>query len=244
MSQMHTEGRGGGSDEVPISNLPPGVREARWLKRSAGLVQPDIVYLELEGHQGELQAVVWKTYAARPWLERQTFGRWFTRREAHVMSRLAAVRGCPPCLGRPHPWTLAMEACPGEKPPRRPDVAERVGKVVEELHAHGVTHGDIHRRNILWDPRNHQVWLVDYTQSLLHPRVPIPLVRRVTGYVFRQAVHIDRVRLAELKRRWAGRGQLNEEERELLDQPPWYLRWGRGFRKGVYKRLRDRLKGR
>lgn len=225
------------NDPLPIRDAPDGTVAAQCLKRADGPFQPDVVRFDLDGGD----AVIWKTYAARPWHERHTVGRWFTRREAAIMQKLAGLPGCPGYRGRPHPYTLAMDACPGEKPPRRPDVAAAVARAVRGFHARGITHGDIHRRNLLWDEETGRIWVFDYTQSLHHPRLRIPLIRRVTEYVYTQALHIDRIRLTELKRRWAGRDAMDADEEAIIDEPPWYLRLGRTLRKGPIKRVRQAL---
>lgn len=123
--------------------------------------------------------------------------RWFGRRqilrERRALARLQGLRGVPRDLGEVAPCGLLMEAVEGEpitRWRRRPaeqiaPVMERLGTLVDSIHARGVAHLDLRKRdNILVAPDG---WpsVIDFNASVcfeptsLGARFLFPLLRRV-----------------------------------------------------------------
>ena len=146
-----------------------------------------------------------KDYTARPWLIRNILGRWSIRRETAAYEAAGDIAGLPEFLGRLGPYTLAvrwiearqLKLLGGTVDSRAFD---RVGEILEALHARGVAIADLHHRNVLFD-RNGEPFLVDLATAWI-AGAGAGRFRRTIFVRFREA---DRVALARLRARAAGR---------------------------------------
>lgn len=227
----------------PPRGLDPQAR-VRLLKAASSYLQPDVWRIDPPGGApGE----IWKSFAARPAWMRATIGRWLTAREASNLEAVRGIRGLPEHLGRPDPWTLRMTLLDADPVPEvkhggdlDPAFFEDLEALVAAIHARGLNHGDIRRKNLMRRRGDGGPALVDFAQSFNIRRGFRPLVR----IVLRTARTIDRQKLLKLKSWYLGRPCLTDEELAELDAPPWHLRLGRFARKGLYKPLKRLLGGR
>jgi len=206
-----------------------GPYPASTLKKGHTIFSPDVYLVEFQG-----EPVVWKDYSKRPWLGR-LWGRFVIAREGKALARLKNVKGVPEFRGFVERDGLLMKYCEGNLLPRRgakktlsPDFFSKCAALLEEIHAHGIAHGDIRRRNILADKEGNPV-LIDFQTAL---RKEEWLGRFLFGIMCRT----DKWNLVRIKAKsfaWA----LTEEEKELLASPPLFLRLGRFLRRGVYRKL-------
>jgi hypothetical protein len=138
------------------------------LKKATSLLQADVWLLG-----GDDSRVVRKTFERRPWFLRWTIGFWLTSREARNLRDLTGIEGIPPFVRRVSPWAFEMEF---ENAKELPDGRNRslmeaeyfdsLEKVVEQMHARGVSHGDLRRRNLMRDCETGRAVVIDFTQSL------------------------------------------------------------------------------
>jgi hypothetical protein len=214
---------------------PPGARGTlRLLKAGTGFCKPDVWVVDAEGN-----ASIWKTYGRRPGWERRTLGKWLAQREGRIIGKLEDMEGFPKLLGHPDPWTVEMTLLEAEPVPEvkaggalNEAYFTQLWVMISAMHARGIIHGDLRRKNLLrapGDPGTPRI--VDFTQCP-HFREPI---RGIRGWIYREAVHVDRVTFVKLKKWFLGRDNIAREELAELDDIPWHLKLGRGFRNRVYR---------
>jgi hypothetical protein len=183
------------------------------------------------------RAVAVKDYRPRPAWVRWTLGRWFTGREARAYHALEGVPGLPRFLGRWGPCTLATARVPGrplaELAADRVDAGtfDRLGAVLEAVHARGVALGDLHHRDVLVADDG-AVHVVDLATAWVRGGTPWSTV------VFRRLRDQDRIALARMRVRWLG----GDETAAIAAVGRRALKWhrrGRAIRRAV-----DRLRGR
>lgn len=192
----------------------------RLLSRARNWTKADVYAFDHAGRE-----VVIKDFAARPWLARQTLGRWFAGREARVYGALDGVVGVPRYLGRPDPFCFAIEKIEGTRlreMKRRtvdPALFDRLGETLREIHRRGVALSDLHHRNVLVTAEG--PFLLDLAMGVRR-RGGAHLLARLLYRIFRR---LDRVALLRMKRRYVGR--LSAEEESFLTEHGGIHRLGR-----------------
>ena len=201
-------------------------------------MQPDVWVVDTRGERR-----VWKTFRRGNWLLRHTICRWLARREARNLKLCAGVEGVPAFCERPEPWTVVMSWLDA-KPLAELEPDDRffreLKRTVGELHARGLTHGDLVAHNVL-QSRDGRPALVDFSQSLALGKSRWPHWR----FLFRFAVKVDHIQIFKLKRHHLGEDALEPAERRALARRPLILAIGSFLRRRVYRpfkhwRLRSR----
>jgi len=199
-----------------------------WVHRGRSLGQADVCAYETEGRR-----LVVKDFRRRPWWVRRWWGRWVLRREWARLERLQGISGIPRLLGWVDADAFAMEWIEGDRLPRRKDhflrpiFFERLERLVAEMHARGVGHGDLRRKNILVD-KGQNPYLIDFaTACLAGPK-------RRHRHILERYCAVDRLKVAELKQAYCP-DSLTNDERRSLDRLPLLLRFGSLVRKRVYR---------
>jgi len=150
----------------------------------------------------EDRPVVVKDVAERPWPVRLILGPWQLDREARAYEALAGVRGTPAFLGRIDRQAIALEYVPGPslaslRPGDLPEsFFDHLDAILDEIHARGVAHGDLHRHDVLRGPAG-DPFLVDFSTAL----VARPGAPALTRFLYRQMCRADRRSAAKLRRR-------------------------------------------
>ncbi len=164
------------------------------------------------------ERVVVKDGSARASWFRVSIGRYQLAREWKALSFLNGMNGVPRPLFRAGADVFGIERCPGESLLRFASgelpisAVEAFEKLIEELHARGVTHGDLHRDNILFDAATGQIWLIDWATSCVYG-----LVRRGwKAWLWREWNALDNRAVAKIKARYAPE-LLRPDEHILLD---------------------------
>lgn len=148
------------------------------------------------------RAVVLKDYAPRPWPVRLLLGPWSLDREERAYRALAGVPGVPEFLGRVDRQAIALAFVPGRPlaAAARGDLPGRffdeLDGLLEAIHARGVAHGDLHRRDVLAG-EDGRPWVVDFSTALCAGSAPDPLL----ALLLRQMCRADRRAAAKLRRR-------------------------------------------
>jgi len=146
------------------------------------------------------QRVVVKDLKRRALWFRVLAGRYFLRREWQVLHALRGTPGVPGVVARPDADSIVIEWCPG-RPAKDfttgelpAGTVERVGEIIDGLHARGVTHGDLHHDNILVADDG-SVTLIDWaTASRFGPRPSGP-----KAWSFTEWAALDNRAVAKLK---------------------------------------------
>jgi serine/threonine protein kinase len=190
----------------------------------------------VESDGGQLLA---KTYVDNPVWARCLLGYWGLRRECRAMQKLAGIPGVPQVYGVFRRHTLVMdfvdarplvdrnELSPEEYPPLV--FFERLRELVDEIHRHGIAHGDVRRMNILRD-QDDQPHLIDFTTAVRWQRFN-PLAR----ILYRALCRADNFGVAKLQVSYYPDSLPEDEKRRILHKP-WYLAIGRFLRKRVYRK--------
>ncbi|RYX81574.1 hypothetical protein EON83_23285 [bacterium] len=145
-------------------------------------------------------------------------GRYQMRREWKAMSALQGMEGVPCPYFRAGADAFGMEWFQGQSllhfaPGELPAAAvEQLEAVMNEMHSHSVTHGDLHRDNILFDPASGRVCLIDWATSCVFR----PKRRGFKAWMWREWQALDRRALAKIKARYTP-DLLREEELSLLE---------------------------
>lgn len=216
-----------------ISREELGPLPAEPFHRSPSGVQADLYEIEWQG-----QPALLKDWSGRPAYLRAWLTPVLTAREFRALRRLRGVAGVPELLGRVGPDAFLMEKLDAERIPRNkqkeihpsPAYFDRVGELVRTLHDRGIAHGDLRRKNILVD-REEMPYLIDFGTAVTSKPGLAGLTSRI---IFRRVARVDRVTCARIKSEFYPEA-LTPEERHDLDHPPLLLRFGRFFKKRIYR---------
>lgn len=163
------------------------------------------------------EAVVVKDLAPRALWFRLFPGRWLLGREWKALEFLAGTPGVPLPVARVDADAFAMNWCAGEpflrfSPGELPAGAVlELEQIVAQMHERGVTHGDLHRDNILLDESGH-VSVIDWATACVFGPRRLGLKERM----WREWQALDLRALAKIKARYAPE-LLRPDERGRLE---------------------------
>jgi hypothetical protein len=145
-----------------------------------------------------------KDYGAAPFFSR-LYGRICLHYEAVALRRLKGLKGVPAYLGRPTRNSIRMTRLPGI-PLDKLKMGElsercfhRLKDLIHLMHRGGVTHGDLHMRNILI--HEDQPSIIDFSVAYVRGRLPI-----LDKEFFRIFVLLDLERLYKIEKVFFGTG--------------------------------------
>ena len=193
------------------------------------IAQADLYELDWEGRRALL-----KDFGGRPWLVWRTWGRAVIGREVRVMKALAGLEGVPQLLATAGPEAYIMERLEGKRLPkikgeRLPaDYWDRARRQMDAMHALGIAHGDLRRKNMMFGPGG-EAYLIDFA-SAVRARGD---GRGIGQFFFNRLKNVDRITFARLKRYYLPDG-LSAEETGWLENRPWYYSAGKRL-KAIYK---------
>lgn len=224
---------------TPPRGVPPAPKSLETghqvLKPANNWFGPDVYTIAREG-----RLLLVKDFSRRPWITRQTWGRVCVRRELSAYRRLRGIQGVPAFIELQSPFAFALEFVQGETLPRHqarhgmtPEFFRKLQATVAEMHARGVAHGDIRRRNILQTSDGRGV-LIDFETCVVDRWDPI------RSAIFRVACRIDRFTLLKIMASYFPES-LTSGEQETLSRPPLLLRIGRFLRHGIYANFKPEI---
>jgi hypothetical protein len=199
------------------------------IHQSRNWTKADVYLVEWPPESGT--QVVVKDMRCCPLWFRMATGRAFMRREWKALRALDGTRGVPRPIARPHTDVLVMERmlgtplCDIRSRDFTNEALARIEEIVAELHARGVTHGDLHDNNILIAgvpskssqaveaEGENDVTLIDWATALVWGRKRNAAKERL----FREFEILDRRSVAKVKLAYA-RDKLSDDEFELLDK--------------------------
>jgi hypothetical protein len=170
----------------------------------------------IEWPQGSGQKVVVKDLKNKPFWFRISIGRPFLAREWKALQALQGLEGITKTVGRPDADAFVIEFCEGRKAvhfARRSlgaDVIQRTEDILKAAHARGVTHGDLHKDNILVNDDG-SVTLIDWATAICFGAKPVG----VKAFTFSEWRAIDERSIAKLKITHTPEA-ITARERELL----------------------------
>lgn len=150
------------------------------------------------------EAVVVKDLAPRALWFRLVLGRWLLAREWKALEFLAGTPGVPVPMARVDADAFAMRECAGEPFLRfaagelPPSAVLALEEIVVQMHERGVTHGDLHRDNILLDETGH-VSVLDWATACVFGPRRVGFKERM----WREWQALDLRALAKIKARYA-----------------------------------------
>jgi serine/threonine protein kinase len=196
------------SQKIDFVQLQKGPRE--WLHQARNWSKADVWRAEWPLESG--QFVVVKDMRPRPLWFKALAGRYFLKREGRALRALDGMESVPRFLGMPNPDCLIMEwkagrpvfdYAKGEIPPAALD---NLARVVKEVHARGVTHGDLHRENVLVADDD-TISLIDWATA--------SVFGTSQRWTKREWISLDDRAVAKIKFRHAPH-LLDQKERDLL----------------------------
>jgi hypothetical protein len=148
------------------------------------------------------------------------FGRLVTYREVRNLKRCEGISGVPRVLARVGPTMYLYEYIEGtsldRKPVLPPDFFERLLTVLQQIHARGLIHFDLHKRGNVLVGNDGRPWIIDFQlathigdRCLLSKRLSTRLRRRLQAY--------DLYHLYKHKRRFLPAALTEAEERLSRD---------------------------
>jgi len=149
------------------------------------------------------RTIILKDIASRPWPVRLLLGPWQLDREGRAYRALAGVRGTPAFVARIDRQAIALEYVPGRslasyrRGELKADFFDRLDRLLDDIHARGVAHGDLHRHDVLAGPGG-EPYLVDFSTSMVAAHGAGALAR----FLFRQMCRADRRSAVKLRQRF------------------------------------------
>lgn len=217
------------SDELKAARLEP-------FQRGKSRSHADLYALTWQNQPGLL-----KDFSNRPWWLRVFWARPLLAREARMMELLNGLPGVPRLLARVGRDGILIERLDARSMPRRSESRppleyfERATELVKALHKRGLSHGDLHRTNLLIDDKGNP-YLIDFTTSLTNDTGRWAFVSR---YLFRRGAQADLSKMAQMKACYYPTN-LTAEEAHALANPPLALVIGRFFKRNVYRYKKQR----
>jgi tRNA A-37 threonylcarbamoyl transferase component Bud32 len=181
----------------------------------------DVLVAEWPPQSG--QRVIIKDLKKRSLWFRLLAGRLFLRREWHALRFLNGMSGVPRAIARPDADAIVIEYLQGtpavdiKRGALSSEVLQRVSDLVNVLHAHGVTHGDLHQENILVGDDGSVAFIDWATANVFSKRAREPRPRGVKGWTFDEWRALDLRAVAKLKAFHAPQ-TLAEDERDILER--------------------------
>ena len=170
----------------------------RRLHEGRNVTKAVVDLVEIDG-----RAIVLKDIAPRPWPVRLLLGPWQLDHEGRAYRALAGVSGTPAFVARVDRQAIALEYVVGRSLASfRPgdlkaEFFDRLDRLLDDIHARGVAHGDLHRHDVLAGPGG-EPYLVDFSTSV----VASPGAGALSRFLFRQMCRADRRSAAKLRRRF------------------------------------------
>jgi hypothetical protein len=228
------------SAEITTDCAAPPIRpddlKPRWIvRRLTGRNRSKADIVVYRSPRGEFAI---KDYAPRPWLVRNTLGRWLVRRECRAYAAAAGAPGLPRFRGRQGPFAFAVDwidalplaaSAAGEVEPARFD---RLLEIVDGLHRRGVALADLNYRDVLLSDDG-SMHVIDLAAAWVLGERPGRVRRRLFEH-FRQA---DRFSVARLRARFVGEAAATA----VAKADPEVLAWHRRARR--IKWIWDKLRG-
>ena len=216
--------------EAPLSRASVQPCVVGSIHTGRSVLQADIMLVEYGGKRYAL-----KDFRLRPRVVRLLFGRWVIAHEFRIMKQLEGIEGIPQVVGMVDGDGFLMEYVEGHRLPSLkendlvPEFFERLERLMRTMHARGVGHGDLRRKNVLVT-REFQPYLVDFATAF-RVRGQGNVVSR---WILAKYRRIDEATLLKLKQHFMPQ-HVTAEEVLRLGERPWYLHVGRFLRKNVYK---------
>jgi protein-S-isoprenylcysteine O-methyltransferase Ste14/predicted Ser/Thr protein kinase len=201
--------------------------------------------------KARVYAVAWngatavvKSVSHQPLWLRWLAGRRWLEHEERAYRRLGGVPGVPRLLGRPEPDSLVCERIEGRRLDEHargslpPALFDSLAQVLDQAHARGVAHGDLHRRDVIVRADG-TPWVLDWATSLTRDGRGGAL----RNALFRRWVEFDGRAIEKLRARYAAM----EGPRPGRLEPAWaphrwiwrLRRWSSGpVRNPLWGRLR------
>jgi len=130
------------------------------------------------------------------------FSRWMIGRELHAYRQLDGLNGIPRCYGMVGNRYLILEYIAGE-PARYADITDRdqffsdLLHLIVSMHARGVAHGDLQKKDNLWVVDGRHPVLLDFGASIVKRTGFAPL----NAWLYRLVSQLDFNQWAKLKTR-------------------------------------------
>ncbi|MBV1931092.1 MAG: phosphotransferase [Porticoccaceae bacterium] len=207
----------------PIKNRE-ALNGANWvlLDAKCSPFKPEIYFIDWQK-----QALCIKDFSHCSAIVRKTLGRWIVNKEASVLAALDGTSGVPHLIGTIDGPALIMKRLDANVLPRpmplklspestlTPAFFEQASILLATLHSIGITHGDIHRNNLLIDGAGQPVF-IDFASALVNDKK----MSKLKGWAWRTMAKIDLISVLNLRQKYFPDHPLSTEEVTLLATQP------------------------
>ncbi len=151
--------------------------------------------------------------------------RWMIQREARALRRLKNVEGVPDLLGIPDKNSIAMEYRDGMilRQASRADLSEdffvQLEALVHEIHAHGVVHSDLKRKENVMVGRKGEPIIIDLGTHFIDKQGFHP----INSFFYDQFLQMDLNAVSKLKKQFFP-DTLEAKDQERLNSPTFFER--------------------
>ncbi len=159
---------------------------------------------------------------------------WMLRREVRALKTLEELPRIPDFLGFPKTYSFAMEHCEGQTLREidpdilTPDFFKELAELVRAVHAHGIVHSDLKRKeNIMVSPSQEPI-LIDWGTSFQFK----PGFHPVNNWFYRQFKQIDLNAVSKLKDNYCSE-LVEPEDKQRLQEPVFLEKFSRFGRKYI-----------
>jgi predicted Ser/Thr protein kinase len=188
------------------------LQKGKWGKADILLAETDRGKAIVKDFSGKILPVRW-------------YGRWQIRREASIYRRLSGISGVPRYYGRIGKNAMAIEFIQGERIShwkRRdlpPALFSRLWNLIMEIHARGIVHIDLRKRDNILVNAAGEVFVIDFNASFRFPPGS-----RGARWLFPMLCKIDHFGFLKWKSALAP-GQLSDAERSALERMTFLRRF-------------------
>lgn len=199
------------------------------------IAQCDVYTFEIEDKK-----YILKDYNQRHNFLKNTWGKFIILREFNVYNKLEGIDGIPRVFNLLDDYGFVMEFIKGERLPKSKDnfltkeFFEKLSNIIKRMHKRGISHGDLRRKNILVD-ENMQPYLIDFASAF---RLKNPN-NYIYKKIFKRLCNVDNITVIKLKKHYVP-DSLTAKERHLLENKPFYLKFGQFLKKKVYRHFKKR----
>lgn len=179
------------------------------------------------------QDMVVKDYSESPSFYQRTVCRWQLRREWFALFRLRRVPNVPRPVKYLDDKVLVMTKLDVEKDQLNHQNAASLDKKVQLMHEAGVTHNDLHSRNLMLCSA--RAYLFDFGSAVIRPLQVNGLKDKLNHYLYKLGCLVDRMAVAKYKMKH-NQDVLGEKDKkmvELVESTRWISR--------LWKRIKKRI---
>lgn len=204
------------------------------LHKGKSAFQADLYKVTVDGRD-----IVVKDFLRCPAIARKTVCRYIVAQEVKALKHLDCIEAVPSYLGNIDINAYMMVYIEGQQISSRKKYDESlfndINNAISHMHSLGMTHNDLHRRNILVD-NNNKPYLIDFASTVYRTERKGPY-----GWIKNTFFHflekIDNAKVVRLKLAYIDNYEMTDEEKKLVTHKMRYRKISRFWKEYINKPL-------